>query len=524
MKGLYHYPAKITDASTTTPVAVFEPIDRFTTKTVAGVINKIKGREQMVWFASLAPEWSLTSIFLQHAYIHWMTRSLFVGKRKVHVSAQIDDMQIPTAIYYPAGTKFQVSTADLDAHVTWQAQLNTRLPAGSDIRLELGHNGNGNILEAVTKPDAKKQCDPAKPVSFPLPPSTPLEFKKPLGTGIDFWPPVFQKYQWSETCSQLGSLTNWFRNPQNLNAFSHVSHTFSHEELNNATYADAAREIQFNQAWMAQVGIDKATHYSAQGLIPPAITGMKNGDAIKAWADNGIRYAVGDNTRPSLRNLQNKHWPLATNLEINGFDGVWIIPRYTTTIYFNCDTPECILQEWKALAGRTGSFDDLLIDARQVNGHHIFALSADPYMFHQANMRQNDMPVTTVGSQTGKMSLVMSWMEIIIQELTRLTNWPVKSLKHDDIGAYFVNRMTLDGCQPTSKYVYSEDGKSIEEIVISAKDNKCTVPIPVTIPQGIDAGEDFEVDLVGSEPPIVWVTLDGESVTIPLSTPIQLEN
>jgi len=34
----------------------------------------------------------------------------------------------------------------------------------------------------------------------------------------------------------------------NRNAFAHVSHTFTHLNLNNATYSDAAKEIKFNQA------------------------------------------------------------------------------------------------------------------------------------------------------------------------------------------------------------------------------------------------------------------------------------
>lgn len=34
----------------------------------------------------------------------------------------------------------------------------------------------------------------------------------------------------------------------NRDAFGHISHTFTHEEQNNATYADVFKEISFNQA------------------------------------------------------------------------------------------------------------------------------------------------------------------------------------------------------------------------------------------------------------------------------------
>src|SRR3954468_14375574 len=57
----------------------------------------------------------------------------------------------------------------------------------------------------------------------------------------------------------------------------------THQVLNNATYSDAAKEIAFNQAWAKQVDFTAAPRWSANGLIPPAITGLHNGDVIKAW-------------------------------------------------------------------------------------------------------------------------------------------------------------------------------------------------------------------------------------------------
>jgi hypothetical protein len=94
----------------------------------------------------------------------------------------------------------------------------------------------------------------------------------------------------------------WWQNTANRDLFAHLTHTFTHEQLNNATYSDAAKEIQFNQVWLNQTGFSQAKHVSLGGLIPPAITGLHNGDAIKAWVDNGLRNAVGDNTRAPLLN------------------------------------------------------------------------------------------------------------------------------------------------------------------------------------------------------------------------------
>ncbi|KAH7114757.1 hypothetical protein B0J13DRAFT_488082 [Dactylonectria estremocensis] len=521
--GLYHVPATITDSNTTRQVAEFGTSTGFSSKSVAAVINNFQGREQFVWFLSWAPDWSQTSAFLQHTHIHWMTRGLFLGKRKIHLSCQIDDVQLSTGLYYPAGQEFKLRTGDLDAHVKWQVSLNSRLPAGSDFRLELAHNGNGDII-SVTDNEAASQgvCKPNYAVDYESPPDTPLEWVKPPGTGTDLWPSEFVKYGWSQACAKRDTLASWFLKTTNLNQFAHLSHTFTHEELNNATYRDAAREIQFNQAWMAQMGIDKATRFSAHGLIPPAITGLHNADVIKAWVDNGIYYVVGDNTRSPLRNPGSKFWPLISTVAANGYDGLVIVPRYATTIYYNCDTAECTTMEWIQTSGGQGTFSDLLAQAKKDNTRYLLSLMSDPYMFHQANMRQIDMTTITVGDQTGKLSLVTSWTETIAQEMTRLTNWPITSLKHDDTAQYFLNRKAVDDCHPKLSYAFSDDGMSIKSVTVTANSNQCGVPIPVTIPSGSVSASSGSVtaDQVGSEPPIQWVTLNGSPVTLSLSAPI----
>lgn len=452
-----------------------------------------------------------------------MTRGIFLGKRKTYLSAQVDDVQMKTNMYYPDGASYKITTADLDGHVAWMADLNQRLPAGSNFKVELGHNGNGDINVATAEDNTA--CVPNHAVVRAVGPATTLEYQKPLGTGEDHWPTEFTTYPWSLTCAQRDPFAKWFSTPSKLNAFMHMSHTFSHMELNNATYSDAKKEIEFNQAWMKQMGIANATSFSAKGLIPPAITGMHNGDVIKAWMDSGLTSVTGDNTRPVLRNSQSKYYPLTSTIESNGYAGLTIVPRYSTTIYYNCDTPECTTKEWIDTSAGKGNFTDLLALAKADNTRYLFGLQADPYMFHQANMRQADMPSMTIGSKTTQMSLLMAWTETVTQQMTRLTNWPMISLKHDDIAQYFLDRQALDNCQPALSYGYAPDGASVISVTVSTKDNSCSVPVPVTIPDGttITTGSGSVVnDKVGSEPPIQWVTLKGQPVTLKLSTGVKV--
>lgn len=66
-----------------------------------------------------------------------------------------------------------------------------------------------------------------------------------------------------------------------------------------------------------------------------------------------------------------------------------MLTEAATTIYYNCDSADCTLKEWIDTSGGSGDFANLLRDARQTNVRYLFALHADPYMFHQANMRQD---------------------------------------------------------------------------------------------------------------------------------------
>jgi hypothetical protein len=137
------------------------------------------------------------------------------------------------------------------------------------------------------------------------------------------------------------------------------------------------KETTFNQAWLNQVGLAEAKRFSPQGIIPPAITGLHNGDAIKAWLDNGITNAVGDNTRSALVNSVNSFWPLTTTTSINGYAGLTIVPRWATLIYYNCDLPKCTLNEWIDTSGGKGTFDNLLKETRDTAIRNLMGLHWD---------------------------------------------------------------------------------------------------------------------------------------------------
>lgn len=169
--------------------------------------------------------------------------------------------------------------------------INAKLNTGSEWWIEVGHNGNGNIEAVDENDDTGEICLPG-PIEYEDQIDTPLEFAKVPGTGTSLWPVTSSSYpNYTSRCIEGDDLLNWWTIPSNLNAFAHVTHTFTHEDQNNATYSDVYKEITWNQAWLDVTGISKAKRFSSQGLIPPAITGLHNADALKAWSDTGLKYA-----------------------------------------------------------------------------------------------------------------------------------------------------------------------------------------------------------------------------------------
>ncbi|CEL06526.1 hypothetical protein ASPCAL09701 [Aspergillus calidoustus] len=516
-KGLWHYPAAIVNSTSTRAIATFAPNQLFANETVAAVINNFDGREQMAFFIAFDTTWSATSMYLQHAWITWITRGVYAGYRRVNLNTQIDDMFLSTQMY-KSDRSFRITPADLNGIASWLPSIRGKLNPGSVYFMEIGHNGNGNIV-AATEAVGEVVCNGGA-IVIPDPGPTPPEFKKPLGTGTSVWPATPASFNWTESCLESDDLLRWWQ--QNYNDYAHISHTFTHLRQDNVTYSDASKEITFNQAWLSQVGFSSATRFTSNGIVPSALTGLHNGDALQAWDDNGITNCVGDNSRPVLRNQQNPMWPYFTNLASDGFDGMQVNPRWPTRIYFDCDSPECTLQQWvDRFAGSAGAdFNSLLAAERETTLVYLLGLYHDSYMFHQANLRNVDAKNMTIGTSTGRFSIFQAWIETIVQEMVRLVTWPIVSTTHQQMSENFLQRYTRDQCGYALGYEIS--GGYITGVRVTAKDNQCGAEIPVTLPGGVSDTQGFTTEQLGSDPLTVWVQLSGQPVSLALATPIAL--
>lgn len=514
-QGLYHYPATVSDATTTWQIAQFAAGGGFQASTAA-VINNFAGRQQMAFFIGWATDWSATSNLLQHAYITWLTRGLYAGYRRINFNTQIDDMFLSTGLYLPNGTEYRVTPTDMTQVATWVPKIQAKMPAGSSYFPEIGHNGNGNVEAAESVNENDQTCSPFS-IEYDEILDTPLEFKKPLGSGTNEWPLTPTIYQITAQCVRKDPLEVWFANAANRDRFMHISHTHTHLELNNATYSDALKEIQFNQAWFKQTGIQNGK-FSSGGLIPPAITGLHNGDVLRAWTTAGLTHCVGDNTRPVLRNQQNFMWPSTTSVANDGFDGFLVLPRWATRIYYNCDTPACTTQEWIDTSAGSGNFQNLLDAEKADTMRHLFGLYHDGYMFHQANLRTAGLAPITINGVSSRISIFQAWVETIVQEFARLVNWPMITLKQDDLAKSFKARQVRDACNYGMSWTTANN--QITGVTVTANGNTCAEVIPITVPGTVTNTQGFTTEKIGSDPLTIWVKLGGATKSFTLTNPI----
>lgn len=188
-------------------------------------------------------------------------------------------------------------------------------------------------------------------------------------------------------------------------------------------------------------------------MITPKITGLFNANALKAMIDNGIQCVVGDNSVPALV-PENLYHGIVTTTAVHGYDGVFIIPRAPTEIYFDAAFPETEVVEFNSRYGIGGSIiasdhnktlDQILEQEADRTVRNLMFFRHDPYMFHQGNLMH--FPYTKKGDTEPKdWSLLTLWMQTVVELYDRYMTLPFLDVKHDDLWTVYKNRMARDAC------------------------------------------------------------------------------
>jgi hypothetical protein len=325
----------------------------------------------------------LHSITMGYGMINWVTRGVFLGERYVFMSPQIDDLFIHNDQWVastPCGTPFEMTgyqhrttASDLQAVLNWQATVRSR-PLTTGVRLTMAFNGVGTTGEYV--PD---------------------------------------------------DLTPFAKRAAVKNAFHWVSHTYTHENLDNVDAATTRYELNNNDriAWNKL----SLPGYLESELVTPDVSGLANPVFLRAAYNNGVRFVVSDTSRAGYNN------PTPNTGIFNTFQpGIFMIPRYPNNLFFNVAAPADWAAEYNCIYrgfwGRDLSADEIIdIESDRLLGY-LLKGDADPWMFHQANLDAYD----------GTRTLLTDLLGVTLQKYEALYKLPIISPRMAVVGSLMIQR------------------------------------------------------------------------------------
>jgi len=515
-RGLYHVPSKISNDKIATPIINLQPNEDVKSESVVAVYIKNTYGERLSFYISFG-EWSINSVMLNHLWISWITRSLYAGERRVTFTPHIDDVFISTGLLNyetneleSADNAYRSTVEDFEILKKWQDSIVDKLPEGSFIRCELAFNGNG-ILSTINptlalQVDGERYCD--------------IEYIKPSGKGVDRWPEGNYTLSYDKEFLEYDTLFEYFDKEENNKNFFWSSHTFTHENLDEATISDVDNEIRVNIEIAKLLGIYDKSNYSSKSIITPQISGLRNVDAINVFLKYGIEAGTGDLSRPSLTNKENPYLPFFTTKESSNFEGFPIIPRTPTEVYYSSSTEDenayIYNLMYKEVLGES-TWEQILERESERTLNLMMNLRNEAHQFHQINIRSHDI--------SDKQGLLQKWSNAVLEKYVQFVDWPVTSLKLDDQAQLYLDRYNrITYCDVDKSAVI--DGDYVTAIKVSPKSIEKDCKIPITLPQNVykDTNESkISYEKRGKDRLVAWVSFtkgDKESKTIKLNPPL----
>jgi hypothetical protein len=323
------------------------------------------------------------TLALAYGLVNWVTKGLFLGERHVYLSAQVDDLLIDDDIF--TGGTYRITASDLAVVIAWQNRVR-RQPVTANVQLHMAFNGEGT-------------------------------------SGI----------------YANDTLTSFAK--KNRALFKWINHTYTHRLLDDVAYSTAWDEISLNHQTAREMRFTDAGLYSKLNLVTPEISGLSNPAALNAAWDFGVRYVVSDTSRPGMNN------PSPNAGIYNAFHpGILMIPRYPNSLFYNVSTPAEWIAEYNYLYGVAGiipppagwgrdfTYAEILDFESEVLLRDLIRGDANPWMFHQSNLRAYD----------GTHTLLGDLLDRTLTKYRELFKVPVTTPTMDALGQKFANRMAYN--------------------------------------------------------------------------------
>ncbi|MDP2263715.1 MAG: hypothetical protein Q8K24_11220 [Hydrogenophaga sp.] len=411
------------------------------------------------------------SLLLGYGVVNWVTKGVFLGERKVYMTAQPDDIMIPDELWdpvsksTPGGTFRHRNTAtDYNRLVAWQAGFRSD-PLMSAFRLEMPFNGVGYN---TTNP----------------------EYLNP-GETVDTLSPAIRA---------------------NPNAFRWINHTWDHTKLDpKDDFTPTVASITSQLAWNHQLAIGERSGepndvlapkvvfglYERNAFIQPEISGLESPVFWEAAQNFGLRYILMDTSKaysnfiPARTTVDdippNTGYTSSMDTFVPGNPRIFIIPRYPTNLYYNVSTPAEWVSEYNHFYGTNGivppppgqaswfggdsTYEQILDRESEVLLRYMLKFHANSWMFHAANLR-------TYQSNSNR-STLSDLLDLVAAKYRSMYQLPVLSPSQTEIGRIMQARMAYNAAVAgglNARLVYGATGNKFE----IQNPSGVSVAVPVT--------------------------------------------
>ncbi len=452
--GAYSYPTTVIDTTTT-------PLLRNDKGVLLALHKTTDGRDVLVSTVDSNP-YQTHALAVEYDMLRWLTKGVFVGKKRSYLSAQIDDIFLDNFMWDPdandtpeiedVSRTFRINGADMNAFVAWQSARQASLPAGSSFITEMAFNGVG--AASTTTDDL-------------------VVASRNAGT----------KLTW-------------------------LNHTWDHENLDSAGRSFTQREVQRNCKRASDL---RLAGFTCTELVTPDMSGLTTRSAVLGMLDAGVKWVVSD-TSHTVANYPSAPGdnPSFNVGRPNVLDGrLYQIPRHPTSVFYNVETPDLHVDEYRYLYesfwrsapyNYTGAIDYAFVQDKASDFAFLYMLQGDidPLMFHQANLH----------NYGGGKSLYGDFVDASVAKYLAITSAPVLSLSQDAIGKAMIERDKLNKCGLTA--TINEPSTGARSLTLRATAG-CTVPVT-----GLNNATYGKVETYNGEKTTSVTLAAGQTILIPL--------
>jgi hypothetical protein len=333
---------------------------------------------------------ALHTLLLGFGTVNWVTRGLFLGKRRVYLNIQVDDIFTSNSLWDIAtastanGEIFRMGEADVNALASWLGRLQRRRNA-HQVTLDFAYNGAAAVPTSV---------DSAALAAF----------------------------------MRHGDRFRW------------ISHGYSHLLVNESSVEESLLEIVRNHDAAMELALP---NYDRDCMVTPDMSGLRNPRFLMAAQCAGIRYLVSDTSRPNENNP-------SPNVGIrNEFEpGILVIPRHPNNLFYDASTPTAWVRHYNHLYhnvwGRDLTIEEIIDREADTILRYMLAFDIDPLMFHQANLRAYDGVHSVLGDLIDR---------VVLRYNAVYGDVPIVSLSMHAIGEEMAQRAVYDSAEIHARLV-----------------------------------------------------------------------